>query len=247
MIFFDSHVHIYPDYNLDVLFSEFATNAKCYAPNADTLAMAVMLREFQPSLKSLFNGRSLRMWHVDPGPENSMTASDGDKKIILIPARQVAAKERVEALGFFGEELIPDGLPLKETISRLRAADFAPALAWGLGKWLFKRGKLVKEVIQGTKDTGVLLIADSALRPTFWSEPLYKEAESFGLRTICGSDPLPRVGDEFSAGRYAVLINAKLNPVAPATSLLSAILEPNTEIQPVGRRYGLIDTIKRLK
>lgn len=247
MFFFDSHVHVYPDYyNLDALFTSFADHAAKLAPEADTLVMAVMLREFQPSLKSLFDGAKLEKWRISSASsaDASLKATDGNRVIYLLPARQVAAKERIEALGLFGETVVPDGLPLMETMARLRSAGYAPVLAWGLGKWLLKRAKTVEAVIASTEG---LLIGDSALRPTFWPTPKpYKDAEAKGGCVMRGSDPLPRPGDEFSAGRYAMLVDAAFDPAAPCSSVLQAITSPDCKITPVGRRYGLIDTAKRV-
>lgn len=247
MFFFDSHVHIYPDcYNLDSLFSAFADHAAHLAPKADAFVMAVMLREFQPSLASVFNGAKLEKWKITAASpvDNSLKATDGIREIYLLPARQVAAKERIEALGLFGETPVPDGLPIAETIDRLRSAGYAPVLAWGLGKWLFKRAKTVDAVIASAER---LFIGDSALRPTFWPTPKpYKDAEAKGGRVLRGSDPLPRAGDEFSAGRYAMLVDDAFDSVTPCSSVLKAITSPATEITPVGRRYGLLETAKRV-
>ncbi len=249
MIFFDAHVHIYPEFSLDVLFSAFATNADCLAPGADALAMAVMLRSFQPDLRTALKACAApRGWRFEEAAGGSFTASDGTRRIHLLPARQVAARERVEALGLFGDAMVEDGLSLEETFARLRAAGFRPVLAWGLGKWLFKRARVVDAALQGaSRSGGDLLVGDSALRPTFWPKPRpFADAEAHGLRVIYGSDPLPRVGDEFSAGRYATLIDAPFDPLSPAASILAGLGDRSAAVSAVGRRYGLADTLKRI-
>ena len=148
MIFFDSHVHFYPEYDYDVVFGAFCSHAERFAPEAKTLALAVMLREFQPSLESVFEGRLNGKWRAKSTPRNgAMVVTDGTRDILVIAARQVAAKERVEALGGFGETPVPDGVPLAETIGRLRANSYVPVLAWGLGKWLLKRAPLVEATL----------------------------------------------------------------------------------------------------
>ena len=249
MIFFDSHVHFYPEYDYDVVFGAFCSHAECFAPQATTLALAVMLREFQPSLGSVFEGRLNGKWRAKSTPRNgAMVVTDGTRDIHVLAARQVAAKERVEALGFFGEALVPDGLPLAETIERLRAASYVPVLAWGLGKWLLKRAPLVEATLAAADKPDDLLVGDSALRPSFWPTPSPMRAASRkGLRVVWGSDPLPRKADERSAGRYVTLIDAELDLSRPASSMLALLTDPAVSIRPVGRRYGLFDTIKRLK
>ena len=250
MIFFDAHVHVYPEFEFDVLLTAFASHADIFAKDADALAMAVMLRGFQPSLESAlapFKERDLRGWKLEKGAEGSFVATDGSHRIFLLPARQVAAKERIEALGLFGEAEVPDGLSLQETIARLRDAGFQPILAWGLGKWLFKRAPIVADALETAARAGAPLpVGDSALRPTFWPTPrLYSKAVELGGVILYGSDPLPRSGDEYSAGCYATVMDAAFDASAPATSLLSAIR--TATLTPVGRRYSLAGTIRRLR
>ena len=248
-IFFDAHVHVYPEFGLDVLLSAFATNADCLAPEADALAMAVMLRSFQPDLRSALGACGApRGWRLEEASGGSFIATDGSRRIHILPARQVAARERVEALGLFGDAMVEDGLPLEETFSRLRASGFRPVLAWGLGKWFFKRAHVVDAAISGAAQAGGdMLLCDSALRPTFWPRPRpFADAEARGMRVIYGSDPLPRMGDEFSAGRYATIIDAPFDPLSPAASIRTALGDPSAAVSAVGRRYGLADTLKRI-
>ncbi len=249
MIFFDAHVHVYPAFDLDALLSAFAAHADRLAPDAGDLAMAVMLRDFQPTLASVLSFASERPhWRLEPAAEGAFAATDGARRVFLLSARQVAAKERVEALGLFGEARVPDGLPLAETIARLRAAGFLPVLAWGLGKWLFKRASVVDAVLaDAIRDQMPLLIGDSALRPTFWPTPRpCRTATAQGIRVVYGSDPLPRAGDECCAGRYATLLDAPFNPLAPATSLLDALAASSAAPVAVGHRHGLAGTIRRI-
>ena len=250
MIFFDAHVHLYPQFELDVLLTAFAAHADIFARDADVLAMAVMLRGFQPSLDSVFDpfkGRVFRGWNVEEAEEDSFLATDGRHRIYMLPARQVAALERIEALGYFGEAEVPDGLPLEETIRRLRDAGYQPVVAWGLGKWLFKRRPVVASALESARKAGEPLpVCDCALRPTFWPTPqLYKKAVGYGGFVLYGSDPLPRSGDEYSAGSYATLIDAPFDENAPASSILSAI--HTATLTPVGRRHGLSGTLRRLR
>lgn len=241
MTFLDSHVHLYGEFDLDVLFSCFMASARRAAPGADAYAMAVMLRSFQPSLGDALHASPVRDWKVEESADGAFTASRCDDRITILPARQVAAAERIEALGLFGEAMVPDGLPLAETITRLREASFTPVLAWGLGKWLFSRSRTVNSVLNDAIASGEkMLIGDSALRPVFWAEPRqYRVARAHGIRVLHGSDPLPRPGQERRAGSYGSVIDTELNAAAPAESLMSAILDASTTIRPAGRRCGL--------
>lgn len=227
MIFLDAHVHVYPEFDLDLLFSSFAAHARRAAPAGSELAMAVALREFQADLGSVLGAAApAREWLVSPpsSPGECWTASRGGDAICIFPARQVAARERVELLGYFGEEPVPDGLPLEESARRLAGAGFLSALAWGRGKWLFGRAGIVRRLLgdDGFRECAPF-VGDSALRPLFWREPLFGVARRRGFRFLCGSDPLPRAGAERGAGRFATLVDAPATrSVADMRSLLLA-------------------------
>lgn len=213
MIFLDAHVHSYEEYNSDVLFDSFIKNAMRYAPKDAGLGMVILLRSFQSSLAFLLGSLKLERWHIEEpkNKEETFVATDGTYRIAIFPARQVAALERIELLGFFGDSFVEDGLSLQETAAVLRSQGYTPVIAWGKGKWLFKRARLVKALMEAQAAQSPLpLIGDSALRPIFWCEPLYKLAKSLGLKFTYGSDPLPGAGNERNAGRYATLIDAPM-------------------------------------
>lgn len=213
MIFFDSHLHVYPEYDLDTLFSAVADRARKLAPDASGIAVAVLLRSFQPNLASVFgSAMTPRKWRLSPPetPRECWTAScAGGPEITIFPARQVAARERIELLAYFGEEPFPDGLTLAESARGLASLGYLPCLAWGRGKWLFGRAGIVRGLLRDPSfKATVPFVGDSALRPWFWPEPLFGEARRHGFRVICGSDPLPGKGGERAAGRYATLIDS---------------------------------------
>ncbi len=213
MIFLDAHLHIYPEYDLDIYFDTLVKNAKKYAPEATAIAGIVLLRENQPSLASLFEDRPHGKWSITlpSDAQTAATVTDGTTTIALFPARQIAARERIELLALFGEKVIADGQPLSETITQIRQEAMQPVIAWGKGKWLLKRHKIVKALIRDeAKQNPLPLIGDSALRPLFWIEPLFRFAKRNGMRLIYGSDPLPGKDNETKPGTYATLIDAPI-------------------------------------
>ena len=226
MIFFDAHAHVYPEYGMDLFFSSLLAEANRRAPDASCIAAAVMLRSFQHSLADVFaSAGKCEEWSLDPPVATGApwTASKRDgAQILLFPARQVAAAERLELLGYFGEALVPDGLPLKETARRLADSGFSVALAWGRGKWLFKRAKIVADFLRDPAMSAFApFVCDCALRPWFWPEPLFTLARKRGFRIISGSDPLPGKGNERNAGHKAMLLDAP--PACSADDLLQAL------------------------
>ena len=251
MIFLDAHVHLYPAHDRDRLFNAFMANARCLAPQAQHLAMAIMLREGQGDLPDLLRttGRPGQRWNPrGKTVDGAMLAGDGTNTILLIPARQIAVRERIELLGLFAAADIPDGLPAAETLQRLRDAEALTILAWGLGKWLFQRHAVVRALIDAAEPPAGLLIGDSAMRPSFWAMPrLMARARNRGLRIVYGSDPLPRPGDESLAGSYASLIEGTLSTETPLKDLRSLLTNPAVPIRPVGHRHNLSATLQRLR
>lgn len=226
MIFLDAHIHVYPEYDMDVLFSSLFSRARRLAPHADAVVAAVMLREFQPGLgKALESARAPRDWRIAaPAREgNPWRAIRGGDEILLFPARQVATSERIELLGYFGEAPVPDGMPITETASLLQERGYSGALAWGRGKWLFGRARLVKDLLRDTSfRKAVPFVCDSALRPPFWPEPLFRTARANGFAFLYGSDPLPGAGNERNAGRYSTLADASAAQPLAARSFSAA-------------------------
>lgn len=208
-MFLDAHVHCYPEYDLDLLFDSFIGNAHRLAPSESSFGMIVLLRDFQPSLESLFPSERLHQWKITPpSSENfAATASNGSFSIALYPARQIAARERIELLALFGETCIPDGLSLLETTRQIRTANLTPVIAWGKGKWLFKRAGIVRKWLTSeSTNSPAPFVGDSGLRPRFWLEPLFWYASYLGLKILRGSDPLPKPNQEQRAGSCASVI-----------------------------------------
>ncbi len=248
MVFFDAHIHLYPYFDPDWLYDSLYGHAARLAPGA-TVAAALMLRANQPQWPDILKpGGNAARWRISQTYSPfCVRMSAGTRHILVVAARQVAACERLEALGLFGSEEIPDGLPLRESIARLRAAGMLPMLAWGLGKWLFKRRAIVWETL--TKEEGKdLFVCDSALRPGGWPLPPAMRWASERRRLIYGSDPLPRrKGEEQVAGRYATILDGEIDPGCPADSLRTLLLDDRVARRPAGHRHGLADTLKRLR
>ena len=251
MIHLDSHVHFYDFYDLDRLCDSLLGNTGAEAASAMFLAEREGQRTFAEWREAALAGKPIRgaaRWHPISAPDDSsIVLGDGSDEIYVFAARQIAASERIEALGLFTSAPIPDGLPLAETISRIREAGGIPMLAWGVGKWLFKRGGVVRGIIDSS-DPDSLFIGDSALRPRFWGTPgPMRAAIKRGMRVLRGSDPLPRKGDESRAGTYASLIRGNLDPESPSECLRDLLMYPPESLRSAGRRLGLLPFLARIK
>ncbi len=251
MIHLDSHVHLYDFYNLDRLCDSLLKNAGAEATPAMFLADRDGQRTFDEWSKAAIDGKPIKgtsRWRPISKPDDtSVVLGNGTDEIYVFAARQIAANERIEVLGLFTSAPIPDGLPLADSIARIRDAGGIPMLAWGVGKWLFKREAIVRDIIDSA-DPDSLFIGDSALRPRFWGTPVpMRAARKRGMRVLCGSDPLPRRGDESRAGSYASLIRGNLNPESPSESLRDLLMYPPTSLRRAGRRLSILSFLARVK
>ena len=72
-------------------------------------------------------------------------------------------------------------------MNRINEGREPAVLAWGVGKWLFKRGKIIRQLIE-TYDSPYLLLGDNSGRPSFWPTPnLFKQAKLLNIPIINGS------------------------------------------------------------
>ncbi|MCP5107558.1 MAG: hypothetical protein GY950_29490, partial [bacterium] len=140
---------------------------------------------------------------------------------------------------------IEDGLPIDTVIRRIVDSNDIAVLAWGFGKWLFNRGKIIRRVIEKYPVPGVF-IGDNSGRPTFWSEPgQFKQAHSLDIPIINGSDPLPFAGEITKPGSYGFSVEGDFNPEEPGGSLWKILLSPETSIRLFGRRDHAAAFFKR--
>jgi hypothetical protein len=248
MIVVDTHLHLYPCYDLGRAFAELSANlARGGGENARRVGCLAERRDCR-AFSDLRAGRRVPPppWRAVPAAEPcAVRLEDGaERSVLLVAGRQIATAERIEVLGLGLVEPVPDGLPAAESVARVRAAAGVPVLAWAPGKWFFGRGRIVRSLIDDL-GPGVALVGDSSLRPTVWPEPrLMKRARRRGLAVAAGSDPLPFAGEESVMGRYATVIDAGLDDTRPAGTLLAMLAAGRGRT--VGRRQGPLAVLRRL-
>jgi hypothetical protein len=249
MIHLDTHVHVYDGYNVDRLCDAMVARAGKEAIPAMFLAERTGQHTFSDWVAAAKEGRPMAgatRWRPLTAPDDwTVVLGDGDSELAVFAARQIAAKERIEALGLFLSTPIPDGLPLAGTLERIREAGGIPVLPWGIGKWLFKRRKIVERIL-ASYDPDTLFLGDSALRPRFWKTPRPMSAAiKRGFRVLHGSDPLPHPDEELRAGSYATLLMGSLDPASPADGLRNLLFLQASSFTPVGRRSTLREFLCR--
>lgn len=247
----DTHLHIYPFHDLVALLGHL--DGSMEASGGETARVALLAERGDCHAFRDMPAQETRLgeqgWSVSAARGGSawvLSRGDGPP-LYVVAGRQVVTVERLEILALTADIDVPDGLAAGEALTRVRGEGAFPVLAWAPGKWFGRRGAIVRQLVDAARP-GELLIGDTSLRPTCWAEPLLmRRARRKGLRVLCGSDPLPFVGEEKLAGTYASILDADLDPARPVESVRQALRDPTVVVRPVGRRGSLWQVLGRLR
>lgn len=247
-------MHLYPCFDLqktlDAAWTNLFKNLQSVSPEApqDT-ALLLCLSERWDCHFFRHISELKGSWRVTATPEEGQSVLLEDsqgRKLVLLAGRQVETAEKVELLALGADLEIPDGESFARGWEYIKDSNAIAGLNWAPGKWMFRRRKVVEQILkQATPET--LVICDSSLRPPLWPEPLLmKESRERGLQVIAGSDPLPRRNESALVGSYGVWIGETLNCKAPAAQLRQLLLKQSGKIQLCGHRSSTREAAWRI-
>ncbi len=210
----DTHVHLYPCYDVEKFFSvaaqQFAKVAKLQAlpaatkfylfltERADCDAFSALAALNSPVLK-IAQETPTRIRVEVPGAGAASSVS-----IRVVAGRQVNTKERVELLALNTRASFEDRKPLEQSLEQIRSSGAFSVLNWSPGKWMFGRYRVVEQTI---RSQSIDAVGDIAARPYGWGTPqLLGLANQLGIPLLFGSDPLPFSSDLSAVGRYVTHI-----------------------------------------
>ncbi len=257
-ILIDAHIHIHPAMNLDRLldaaWKNFGSVQRKLFPDAAHYSFVLMLAEGKKNnvfsklckIAETSAENQKGTWKIISTEEQeSVRAIRHERQIVLIAGRQLISSEKLELLSFFSPKIFPDNTySLSELATLVTNEGGIPLLAWGVGKWLGKRGKVIKSFIQHPP-VPQFFVGDNGNRPVFWPYPkLLAQAEKRGILSLAGSDPLPINNHDQRAGTYGVGLDAQtLQSEKPASELRQLLFSKKTLI-PFGRKAGCFQFIK---
>ncbi|MGD9874585.1 MAG: hypothetical protein AB7T27_09995 [Kiritimatiellia bacterium] len=244
----DTHVHIYPFYDLShffrIAFEKMA--AQDSRPDTDYVLFLAerhdchFFRQLKEGLCKVSGAE------CDPGEEVLSVRNAGGKRLWLAAGRQIVTAERLEILALTTDAEIADGQPARDVIRKVREIGAIPVIAWAPGKWFFARGKVVRALID-FEPAGSFLLGDTTLRPTVWLKPLLmRHAKRKGFKVVAGSDPLPVPGEETKAVSYGIRCDGNIDPAQPLKSLRE-MLTSLPGAKKFGRRDSLLSVLIRLQ
>ncbi len=250
MMIVDTHVHVYPQYEAGNVLRLCAERLHALAPDAVPVACLTErhdchffaeLRDKGLAESSYVLGREV----LEGGRSIIVRFGQGVPPLFVIPGRQIVTKDRLEVHCVGNDAAIGDGYAVDETIGRIRELDALTVLPWGVGKWLFKRLNVVNRLLKKYTPEDFLL-GDSAMRPSFWPEPLpMLTGRSQGYRVLGGSDPLPHEVSGRWVGCYATKVDFPFDRDHPSRSCLCGLRLGS--IARMGKRPGPLGFVVRMR
>lgn len=223
MLIADTHVHVYPAYQAaEALVRSYANLRACgHNPKLFHAGLFLTEREDGHFFSDLQSGR-----HPPSGFVVEKTRDDEalllfhrekNIRLYLFSGHQVVTAEGIEILGLTAGQKIPSRRSAGDTLAAIRDCGALPVLSWAPGKWMFKRGDVIRSIIE-SQNAKPLLIGDTSMRARGLPEPdLMRRARQLGFPVIAGTDPLPFSGDENITGTYGISSTA-FDPDQPVTS-----------------------------
>jgi hypothetical protein len=243
IIFIDAHVHIYDCFHLPVFFNSAVDNFKIAYTNAgisnDQGSCVLLLSESEginyyqklcmlaDSLQTL-SCRNDLSWSFRRTLEHSALKahrSDG-QEIYVLAGRQIITAAKIEVLALMTSASFVEKQSLSQTIEAVRRAGGIPVVPWGFGKWVGKRGSILKQFLMENDEP--IFLGDNGGRPVFWPRPkLFSLVESKGGRVLPGSDPLPMEAEVARVGSFGFAFNTRLSS-HPVRDLKLCLEDPTT-------------------
>lgn len=253
-IWFDGHVHVHRCFDVKRLLDCATANFAAASGSPDRRGAGPGVLLFTESAGDHFYHRFREQTEQDPlgpwsfrrtGDPISLTALRGkEPRLILVAGRQVATAENLEVLALGCDEEFPDGRSLHETLEAVRRSGGLPVVPWGFGKWWFRRGRLVKGLVQN-EDPADFFLGDNGGRLRFGPRPtLFSKAEARGIRILPGSDPLPFPHHATRVGSFGFWLAGPLDSECPGQSILEALRRRETVVEPYGRGERLLPFVR---
>ena len=252
----DAHVHIYDCYDLETFFTHALANLDLYHgklyPRGGRYEKILLLTEgkknnFFKRFKQEGGFTNKAGFHFLETKEDMslILARENEPLCFLLKGRQIVTRENLEVLLVASDREMEDGLPIDTVVQQIMDNNDMAVVAWGFGKWFFKRGKIIRQVIQTYGRPG-LFVGDNSGRPVFWpTPPQFIQAQAKNLPILNGSDPLPFPGEEQKPGSYGFSVSGPFDRGEPAGSLWKLLMMPDTIIESFGRRDSAAAFLKR--
>ena len=219
----DGHVHIYPFMSiqnvLDSAYRNFSDFCELSNQNGSVGFLCIADPDNVNGYDRLlaidkFSGPdAVENWvRLDEDSRSVVLRHSSGADIVAIKGQQLITSEGLEVLGIGYNATLKSGLTLPNTVAKIRNTGGWSVLAWGVGKWLGRRGRLVTDLIMSESESADVMLTDNGGRPWCWSRvSQFELARERGMRILAGTDPLPLKGEECRIGSYGFSHQLKRN------------------------------------
>lgn len=246
MLILDSHVHLYPEFDVSKFFAFAVKNFKALpVPSDASYAICLADTDRTRAYESLADGSLAGDGFKCCDVGDCLDVSVGDTSILVFRAKQLVTQERLEVLSLLSSEGCRSGLSTIDTVDAVLSAGGVPVLAWGAGKWTGKRSGVVRDTIEhyGASE---LALGDAAMRSSTIAGSVFaRYAKRSDLRVLAGSDPLPVAGEEVGVGSYASAFDVDVKNGTHSELMKKLLLDASVSCRSVGKRNSLFRASKR--
>lgn len=171
-------------------------------------------------------------------PNSVLVRSNDGKAVAIIAGRQIVCREGLEVLALGLREVIADRQPIREVMKQVSESPAIAVLPWGFGKWLGKRGEIVRDLVENPPCP--FLLGDNGGRLAMLREPrLLRQARDRNLAVMPGTDPFPFSWDDSRVGTYGIEWEGTLSESSPFSDLKDLILDSTNS----GRTFGRLERL----
>lgn len=245
----DAHVHFYPGFDparfFEAALGSFDAAAAQLGVASPCLGCLLFTETPDDHFFTRLAARDVeidRWTFVRAGEERALMGRRGDGRQLLLGAgRQIGSTEDLEVLALGTTVEYPRRPRFVDAFESALATAGAVVLPWGFGKWWFRRGAIVRDILQRYADRPFFMGDNAGRLAGTRRPPLFAEAERTGHWVLPGSDPLPLPGEDGRPGSYGCLIDTTLDPERPLTSVITALLASRA----APRTYGRLTPLPR--
>jgi hypothetical protein len=245
----DAHVHFYPGFDpagfFEAAVGNFDAAARQLGINRPPLGCLLFTETPDDHFFTRLAARDVEImgWTLAPtGEERALMARRRDGRQLLLGAgRQIGSAEDLEVLALATTAVYPRRPRFGDAFESALATAGAVVLPWGFGKWWFRRGALVRDILRRYADRPFFLGDNAGRLAGTRRPPLFAEAERTGHWVLPGSDPLPLPGEDARPGSYGCVIETTLDAERPLTSVLTALHASQT----APRSFGSLTPLPR--
>ncbi|MCP3929453.1 MAG: hypothetical protein GY705_10170, partial [Bacteroidetes bacterium] len=169
-------------------------------------------------------------------PNVLQAATLSGEQLFLIEGKQYNSIEGLEVLSLFQDSGELKDLTLKKLVSTIIEKKGLPVIPWAFGKWIGKRGQILKSLLLQLPAQRRLFLGDNGGRPSCY---VPKPLLNTNFKKLPGSDPLPLENEEKRIGAFGAHIDEAPDYTGIGKQLLTLLQQDVVQISPYGRGLSL--------